>query len=647
MYIKRIHIANYGPIRNLDISLPFDEERPKSILLVGENGSGKSILLSHIVNGMITAKDAEYQESTELDAGKVFKLRSNSYIAVGAEYYFARIDFESGLFVREMRLRQPKSTYTDPPMGAHGPGSDAWESAFTQDALDYFDTNLRPAPDAMAKTVSEIVSANTLLYFPSNRMEEPAWLNRSNLRAKPKYTKAPTIKGETRRRIVAHSPLRDVHDWLYDVAYDRAAFEIQSQSVNLPIDTKSRQGAPPVVALPLFLGYRGDATNVYDTALQILRAALPNLAAGAAIRFGIGGRHNRLLSIESDSGTLVPNVFQLSSGEQALLALFLSILRDFDLREDRSTRFSAAKDIRGLVVIDEADLHLHSRHQHEVLPQLIQLFPQVQFVMTTHSPLFVLGMAKLFGEDGFAVYDLPTGSRVGPEEFDEFGEAFRVFKTTNEFSDEVRAQAEQSQQPLLYVEGTSDCDYLRRAADLLGRTDVLAGFTMDAAGGEPQLKAIWNCLIKAPQATTKSVVILYDPECDVKQQNKGSIRKMKMPLFDEHPISKGIENLFGQETLEKARQHRGEFIDIVLEHTKIERGVEVRVPDSWTVNEDEKRNLCDWLCEHGTREDFRHFEKVFEILSAVLYERQPSGIGADSQVAVSHPAEYSSPEDRP
>ena len=548
MYVKRTHIANYGPIRNLDISLPFEDERPKPVLLVGKNGSGKSIFLSHIVNGMITAKDTVYSESSELDAGKVFKLRSNSYISVGAEYYFSRIDFESGIYVRELRLRQPKSTYTEPPMGTHGPGSEVWESDFSHDGRDHFDTNIRPSPAPMATRVSKIVSANSLLYFPSNRMEEPAWLNIANLRARPEYTKAPKFSGETRRRIVAHAPLRDVLDWLYDVAYDRAAFEIQSKLYNLPFNAESAQSYPSAIQVPLFLGYQGDATNSYNTALQILKAVFPDLAASANIRFGIGGRHNRLLSIESDSGTSVPNVFQLSSGEHALLVLFLSILRDFDLREDRNTKFSAAKDVRGLVVVDEADLHLHSRHQYEILPQLIQMFPQVQFVMTTHSPLFVLGMARVFGEDGFVVYDLPTGSRIAPEEFDEFGEAFCAWKATKEFSDEVRAQAEQSQQPLLYVEGSTDRDYLCRAADLLDKTNILAGYNMYAAGGEPRMRTIWNSLTKVPEAT-KSAVLLYDPECRIELEQKGNIHRTKIPFFGEHPILKGIEHLFERSTL--------------------------------------------------------------------------------------------------
>ena len=621
MYVERVQIINYGPLRNLDISLPFDAERPKPVLLVGENGSGKSILLSHIVNGMIAAKDARYPESNEVDDAKVFKLRSSSYISVGAQYYYARIDFESGIFVREMRLRKPRSTYSEPPMGTDGPGAEAWDAEFDEDGLDHFESNIRRYPDPTATAISAIVSANCLLYFPSNRMEEPAWLNTANLRAKPKYTKAPTIKGETSRQVIAHTPLRDVHDWLYDVAYDRAAFEIQSQSFNVPVSTKGGESSSTVV--PLFLGYRGDATNAYNVALRILKAVLPDLPASANVRFGIGGRHNRLLSIESGSGSVVPNVFQLSSGEHALLALFLSILRDFDLREDRNTRFSAPEDVRGLVVIDEVDLHLHARHQHDVLPQLIQMFPQVQFVMTTHSPLFVLGMAKILGEDGFLVCDLPTGAPVGPEEFDEFGEAFRAFKATKEFSDEVQVRVEKARTPLLYVEGTTDCDYLRRAADLLSKTETLSRYTMDAAGGESRLKTIWNGLSKVPERARMSVVLLFDPECNIQRQHSGNIHKIGMPFFDEHPIPKGSENLFDRETLDKARQHRVEFIDIDPERERIVRGAKVLVPESWSVNEDEKRNLCDWLCTHGTRNDFRHFEAVFDLFEAIPDAGQP------------------------
>ena len=56
MYAKRIQIDNYGPIEHLDINLSFEGDTPKPVILVGKNGSGKSIFLSHIVNVRIPVK---------------------------------------------------------------------------------------------------------------------------------------------------------------------------------------------------------------------------------------------------------------------------------------------------------------------------------------------------------------------------------------------------------------------------------------------------------------------------------------------------------------------------------------------------------------------------------------------------------------
>lgn len=45
----------------------------------------------------------------------------------------------------------------------------------------------------------------------------------------------------------------------------------------------------------------------------------------------------------------------------------------------------------GIVFIDEIDLHLHPLWQRKVLRQLRMIFPNVQFIVTTHSPNVVMG----------------------------------------------------------------------------------------------------------------------------------------------------------------------------------------------------------------------------------------------------------------
>lgn len=47
------------------------------------------------------------------------------------------------------------------------------------------------------------------------------------------------------------------------------------------------------------------------------------------------------------------------------------------------------RDMHGIVLVDEIDLHLHPEWQRVVVPTLAQALPNVQFIVTTHSPLVV------------------------------------------------------------------------------------------------------------------------------------------------------------------------------------------------------------------------------------------------------------------
>lgn len=64
----------------------------------------------------------------------------------------------------------------------------------------------------------------------------------------------------------------------------------------------------------------------------------------------------------------------------------------------------------GIVLIDELDLHLHPRWQHHVVEDLRTMFPQIQFVATTHSPFIIQSMRS--GEE-LIVLDGDAMSGVG------------------------------------------------------------------------------------------------------------------------------------------------------------------------------------------------------------------------------------------
>ncbi|RLC01348.1 MAG: hypothetical protein DRI57_31210 [Deltaproteobacteria bacterium] len=44
------------------------------------------------------------------------------------------------------------------------------------------------------------------------------------------------------------------------------------------------------------------------------------------------------------------------------------------------------REMRGIILLDEIDLHLHPLWQRRILPSLEETFPNIQFIATTHSP---------------------------------------------------------------------------------------------------------------------------------------------------------------------------------------------------------------------------------------------------------------------
>ena len=83
---------------------------------------------------------------------------------------------------------------------------------------------------------------------------------------------------------------------------------------------------------------------------------------------------------------------QLSDGYKTTLGLAI----------DLSTRMAAANphmdnplETEAIVLIDEVDLHLHPIWQQRIISDLLRIFPNTQFVLTSHSPILVEGVNNL------------------------------------------------------------------------------------------------------------------------------------------------------------------------------------------------------------------------------------------------------------
>jgi predicted ATP-binding protein involved in virulence len=90
------------------------------------------------------------------------------------------------------------------------------------------------------------------------------------------------------------------------------------------------------------------------------------------------------MSVVKEGLTL--SVEQLSQGEKVLMALIGDIARRLAIL---NPALDNPLNGDGIVLIDEADLHLHPQWQRSFITRLIETFPNCQFVLTTHSPLMI------------------------------------------------------------------------------------------------------------------------------------------------------------------------------------------------------------------------------------------------------------------
>lgn len=104
---------------------------------------------------------------------------------------------------------------------------------------------------------------------------------------------------------------------------------------------------------------------------------------------------------------------QLSDGEKCTIALFGDLARRMALA---NPQLSNPLNGEGVVLIDELDLHMHTSWQRKVMRVLKNTFPNIQFIITTHSP-------QILGEldDGYNLFYLVRESgKVTLQQYESF-----------------------------------------------------------------------------------------------------------------------------------------------------------------------------------------------------------------------------------
>lgn len=118
--------------------------------------------------------------------------------------------------------------------------------------------------------------------------------------------------------------------------------------------------------------------NIEHSGLRAFRQAMSQFMP-EYVNFRID-RHPLRMTLEKNGETL--NAEQLSDGEKIYLALIGDLCHRLSLANPAGNPLEG----EGIVLIDEIDLHLHPEWQGEIAAALSRTFPNIQFIVTTHSP---------------------------------------------------------------------------------------------------------------------------------------------------------------------------------------------------------------------------------------------------------------------
>lgn len=113
---------------------------------------------------------------------------------------------------------------------------------------------------------------------------------------------------------------------------------------------------------------------------------------------------------------------QLSSGYSAIINIISNLI--LKMNKDTNTNF----DVEGVVLIDEVETHLHVSLQKVILPFLESFFPNIQFIVTTHSP-FILTLIK-----DTVIFDLENKIQVEDLSSHSYSSIVESYFNTDEYS---------------------------------------------------------------------------------------------------------------------------------------------------------------------------------------------------------------------
>ena len=424
LLLNKLHIRNFRLFE--DLQVPFHQ---KLTVLIGENGAGKTALLEAIAKALNVYVSAMRNNTQEFDANKYLKdndvlfQKNDLSIAINT---ICNSDFTYGKRKKSADIRKEKELI---------------EQEYKSEI--YKLSQNRASMKMMGSLVKILDKDNTLPSY-SNDVELAVADYETNIQLleEEKNTKLEAIENSQEQSF----PIEGHIEWkisYYKKDSKKSSFDANENifklnTLSFTYDENTKKGIPFLLPIVVFYNinrsvfeYKNPEKREY-TALS----AYDNALDGAALDYNSFFRwykwqkdtdifkktnviqhiDNAILNVLNDvdnqtfSDLIIEpttdireyrlvlkkentevEVDQLSSGEKSVLILVADIARRLCLLNPSSENPLHGQ---GIVLIDEIDLHLHPKWQRAIIEKLQNIFPNVQWVMTTHSPFVLQDVSK-------------------------------------------------------------------------------------------------------------------------------------------------------------------------------------------------------------------------------------------------------------
>ena len=375
MYLKKLHISNFRCFRDYTI-----EFAPGITVLFGKNGSGKSTLIHAIHKALSFAFKNDKVEEGEITLASGFpSLRPNQYskkedivrdeksglslpdICIHAEADFLDTTLDWDMYALTSTFALQPSKYKT----AYKLLMSRIKETGTFPVFAYFSDSF-PHISTKASTLSKTqLSLRNLGYlgWDDETAYSDLWITR--------LTKIWTIWNRAKMNVMQEESA------LANCEKLKASGDINENEYREDVDLHR---ARLENALKDF--------NKYNPEISSIRECLVNFSKKLP---GIDGQ-NVFVSVYEEDGLCLetkdgqnPPFEKLPAGYKRIFYMALDI-------SYRSYILNGTTDSEGIVVIDEIDLHLHPALEQVILQCFQETFPNIQFIVSTHSPLVLTGV---------------------------------------------------------------------------------------------------------------------------------------------------------------------------------------------------------------------------------------------------------------